>query len=141
MIFPLIFAEIRRRPEMYLPAATLDAASSFVMGYDAAVNGGLLWAFREWLIPQLNHGNNLAWPVLVQELIDRRSLDSMTDNRPPAVNNQQAAIENLFAIIETFLRERDQANGTRRIFASYERWINEQEWYDPASPSWIPPTE
>ena len=45
--------------EGYL-AVTYDTAVSFLLGYDAAVNGGLLFAFREWLVTDLKEGGNLS---------------------------------------------------------------------------------
>ena len=132
MNLPPIFAELRKRPEMYLPAVTYETAVSFLLGYDAAVNGGLLFAFREWLVTRLKEGGNLSWPVLVREVIERRALASA---------DQRAAVDGLFSTVETFLHERNQVGGARRIFAAYERWLQEQDWYGPSSPDWIPPAK
>ena len=138
MPLPQILAKVRKCPGMFLPAVTYDAAASFVMGYDIAVHGGLLWAFREWLIPQLNGGSNMAWPGLVQMLMERRTPTSEAAKKEPPVKHQAAAVEFLLATIETFLHERDHMDGAHRIFASYERWLKEQDWYGPSSPHWIP---
>jgi hypothetical protein len=130
MAFPPIFAEVRKAPGMFLPATTYEAAASFVQGYDTATDGGLLLGFREWLIPRLDGGNNLGWPRLVLEIMQLKK---------PAAEDPQAAIEHLFNTIEAFLDERGQRGGARRIFATYERWLQKQDWYDSSSPHWIPP--
>src|SRR5690606_7613147 len=111
------------------------AAVSFVLGYDAAINGGLLWAFREWLICKLGDGNNLSWPSLVLELIGK-SASSVPPLRSP--DHHRAAIDTLFGTIAEFLAARDAGNGARRIFADYENWLKGQDWYGPTSPDWIP---
>ena len=140
MSFPPIFAQIRKRPEMYLPAATYEAAVSFVLGYDTAVSGGLLLGFREWLITQLDDGNNLWWPALVLLVIEQPAIMSVSGEKSPTADEQRAALEGLFNTIETFSRERSQRGGIRRIFAAYEGWLHKQEWYDASSADWIPPS-
>jgi hypothetical protein len=140
MTFPPIFADIRKRPEMYLPAATYEAAVSFVAGYNAAFDGGLLIGFREWLITQLNEGNNLAWSELVLDSLQQRALGSVTGEKPSTEAAHRAALEGLFNTLEAFFQERSQYDGARRIFAAYEGWLQKQEWYKPSSPQWIPPS-
>jgi hypothetical protein len=139
MTFPPIFAELRKRPGMYLPAVTYEAAVSFVAGYDAALNGGLLWAFHEWLVTQVREGANRSWPALVRELIERSRRQSGPGEGSHTTDDHEAAIDGLLSTIETFLHERSQVDGARRIFVAYERWLQEQEWYGPSSPIWIPP--
>ena len=141
MTFPPIFVELRKRPEMYLPSVTYETAVSFVLGYDAAVNGGLLLAFREWLVTKLKEGGNLSWPVLVLEVTGRRMVVPGSGENSCATDDHRAAVDDLFSTIETFLRERSQVSSARRIFASYERWLQEQDWYGPSSPLWIPPSK
>lgn len=133
-MLPPVLAEVRKRPGMYLPVTTYEAAVAFVLGYDSAINGGLLWGFREWLIVRLAEGNNLAWPGLVLELIRSRSASSAG---PQSSDEQRAAVESLLAIIEEFLSERDRVGGGRRIYAIYEQWLQSQDWYGPSSPDWL----
>lgn len=136
MTLPSVLADVRARPGMYLPATTYEAAVAFVLGYDAAINGGLLWAFREWLICKVGDGNNLSWPSLVLELVGKTSSsDSRTQLR--ALDDHRTAIDALFGIISEFLEDRDRANGVRQIYAAYENWLRSQDWYDPSSPDWI----
>lgn len=136
MTLPPVLANVRKRPEMYLPFVTYEGVVSFVLGYDAAVNGGLLWAFREWLVTKLSGGNNLSWPALVLRDIGREDA-SVSGKALQTAEDHRAAIESLFDTIETFLDERDQPAGARRIYAAYEQWLQHQDWYGPSSPDWL----
>jgi hypothetical protein len=138
MTCPQILLDLRKRPEMYLPVVTYEAAASFVLGYDAALQGGLLLGFREWLVTQLKQGSNLSWSVLALELIRQRAPESISVNTSPMTDNHSAAVDGLLSTIETFLRERNQTGGARRIFATYGQWLEQQDWYGPSSPDWIP---
>ncbi len=138
MTCPQIFLDLRKRPEMYLPAVTYDAAASFVLGYDAALQGGLLLGFREWLVTQLNQGSNMSWSVLALELIRQRAPASISGNTSLITDNHSADVDGLMSTIEAFLRERSQTGGARRIFAAYGQWLEQQDWYTPSSPDWIP---
>jgi hypothetical protein len=64
-----LFKDVRKRPSMYLPHPTYEAAQALVLGCDAALADGALWAFREWLIPKLDDGNNLSWPALASDVV------------------------------------------------------------------------
>lgn len=135
MSLPPELANVRRRASMYLPAVSYDAAAAFVLGYDAATQGGLLVGLREWLIVKLQDGNNLAWPALILDLLRRTgSHESATEGA------EKRAIEFMFVTLEQFFSERDARGGIRRIYAMYEAWIRQQEWYTPSSPDWIPQT-
>ena len=106
---------------------------AFVNGYDSAVGGGLLTSFREWLIPRVGYGNNLAWTALVDELRKRGS-----KGKQNAGSVERDEIEFIFTTLEAFLAEREAPDGLRRILLVYEAWLREQEWYGPDSPHWIP---
>ena len=124
MTLPTVLAELKKRPGMYLPTNTYEAAVAFLLGYDAALKGGLLWAFREWLIIELKEGNNLSWPALVEILV-RRQVGVPT----PESANQ--AIDLLFVTVDEFLRDRNKINGARTIYATYELWLKDQDWQEP----------
>jgi hypothetical protein len=124
---------------MYLPVVTYDAAASYVMGFDAALNGGLLLGFREWLIPQLDMGNNLGWPALVFEFVSRQG--DIAKEKSSGVDQGHVVVEALFTIIENFVQAHSQRGGTRRIFVAYDQWLRRQEWYGPSSADWLPPME
>jgi len=138
MNYPAVFAEVRKRPGMHLPSATFEAAASFVLGYDAAVSGGLLLGFREWLVTELNEGSNLSWPALARDLVQRRLRASASAGAPIGADEQSASVDCLFGIIEAFLEQRSRPGGARRIFAAYEQWLEAQDRYGPSSPDWIP---
>ena len=134
MSLPEVLANLRKRPGMYIRPATYDTAVAFVDGYDAAARRGLLVGFHEWLVVKLGGGNNLAWPALVSDLMQRTT--AVKELKTP--DDHKAAIEFLFATLEQFLDERDEWSGMRRIYVAYERWLRRQDWYGPSSPSWIP---
>jgi hypothetical protein len=133
MTLPPELANVRKRPSMYLPAVSYDAAATFVLGYDAATQGGLLVGLREWLIVKLQDGNNLSWPSLILELMRRTDSYELTTE-----DAHKRAIEFMFVTLERFLAERDARSGLRRIYLLYESWLRQQEWYTPSSPDWMP---
>lgn len=134
MSLPEVLANLRKRPSMYINPATYETAVAFVNGYDAAIRRGLLVGFHEWLVVKLDNGNNLAWPSLVSDLIQRTN--TVKELKSP--DDHKAAIEFLFATLDQFLDERDEFMGLRRIYNAYERWLRRQDWYGPSSPHWIP---
>jgi hypothetical protein len=129
MSLPPAIARIKDRPGMYLRVNTFDVVVSFIDGYNAAVSGGLLVGLREWLIVRIDGANNLAWSELVLFAL----------GNPEVRGDQAALINGLFDILEEFMAVREGPDGLRRIYAAYEKWLERQEWYTPASPSWIAP--
>jgi hypothetical protein len=134
--FREIFERLRARPGMYFQQPTYNTAVAFVLGFDSACMGGVLVGFREWLIPKVGDGNNLAWPGLVVRL-------ALPDAPDPAravsstPQTEKQAIEVLFRSIFEFDDARSKPNGLRQIYADYERWLRQQEWYNDKSPQWI----
>jgi hypothetical protein len=110
---------------------TLDGVVAYISGYDAALSGGFLIGFREWLITRLEYGNNLTWDGLVGEFLKIE----------PSCKDAGVAIERLFSLLEQFLDMRNTHNGMRRIFAEYEQWLHGQEWYTPKYPGWLKPRD
>jgi len=126
MGLPPLIEALRSRPGMFVNPQTLDVITAFLRGYDAALYGGLLIGFREWLIVRSDGGNNLAWEALARDLLGKNLL-----------GDEMKAIEMLFGLLEEFTNARDMPDGLRRIYMNYERWLREQEWYTPQSPQWI----
>jgi hypothetical protein len=120
---------------MWVPAASYDTVIAFVAGYDEALSGGLLVGFREWLIVEIQDGNNLSWSGLIREVIRRSGKMSMDSLQP---EDHAAAIELLFLTIEEFLTERDRRDGLHRIYLAYDEWLRQQTWYKPSHPHWLP---
>src|SRR4051794_6854569 len=118
MGLPPLIEALRSRPGMFVNVETFDVVTAFLCGYDAALHGGLLVGFREWLIVRSDGGNNFTWDGLVRGLIGENSLSDETK-----------AIELLFCLLEEFTDVRDARDGLRRILMSYERWLRKQEWY------------
>lgn len=116
---------------MYLPVPSYDAVVAYVLGYDAATQGGLLVGFREWLIVKLQDGNNLSWPALLLQLEQREQGFRPQTSAPEKAEMRAAEFMN--ATLEQFVSERDARGGLRQIYAAYEAWLRQQQWYTPAS--------
>lgn len=114
-----LFANVHRRPLMYLPDAGFAASTSFVVGCDSATAGALLTGFTPWLATLAGCGDNLVWWALVLQLTPPagpkhpRQLDPEVDAR---------AVVTLFDLLDEFLELRDEPDGLGRIFAAYEQW-------------------
>ncbi len=121
---------------MYVTEETYSAVANLVFGYDLACEGGVLLGFREWLIPRVRTGNNLSWDRLVLYLAFPGSKEPAQVATANAAN-QRHAIDELFRLIDEFDTERSDHDGLRRIFATYERWLRTQSWYEPDHPTWI----
>ena len=132
MSLPYDLDEVRHRPSMYLPSPHFDVAAAYVMGIDAACNGGFLEGFREWLIPMVNSGNNLAWTELVLRIAFPQT------NNPRDLIHQSSdsaiAIECLFHCLEEFLTTKQQDKGLRFIHERYQKWLRSQDWYSSSEP-------
>jgi len=136
--FRTIFENVRARTGMYIQDATYRAAAAFVLGYDIASEGGVLVGFREWLIPQVSGGNNLAWSALVLHVAFPEALDpdAIVASSP---ETERHAIDVLFRLIGEFDDVRKERDGLRKVYLDYERWLRAQDWYDSESPQWIEP--
>jgi hypothetical protein len=63
-------ADVMRRPEVY-GIRTLEQATAFFTGFDAATEFTVLEGFREWLSRNGGDGPNLTWAVQVSRLVGR----------------------------------------------------------------------
>ena len=133
--FPDGLARASSRLGMHLQRVDYPTASALVEGYNLAVNGGLLFGFREWLIVKANGGNNLAWSQLVLEVafpevaLRRAALQTQEGN--------DKAVNAMFNLLDDFLAFRSRPEGAREVFLTYERWLRRQAWYEPSSPVWF----
>lgn len=117
-----IFERVRTRTGMYLWEETYAAASSFVMGYDLACQGGVCVGFREWLVMRVGQGSNLAWPALVLDV----AFPSKGDPEKALVGPEahRHAIDVLFGLLAEFDEQvASKHDGLREVFAAYERWL------------------
>lgn len=120
---------------MFFREPTFPVAAALLLGYDLALEGGLLSGFREWLIPRANAGNELSWEDLVLQL----AFPAANDPYAALVDDETNvhAIGVLFELVASFLEERQASDGVRRILMTYEGWLRSQRWYQPGHPAWI----
>ncbi|MEU7947361.1 hypothetical protein AB0C50_22010 [Micromonospora taraxaci] len=106
---------------------SFNSVAAFVLGFDAATNGGLLSGFREWLIVRINDGNNLAWPALAGRLL---AVDCPHGDpgRVCADCGDQGGFE-LLGVLDEFLAIKEERNGLAKIFDAYLEWLKKQQWY------------
>lgn len=109
------------------------SACTFVAGYDAATDYAALEGFREFLIPQLDGGNNLVWWALTRHIV----LGGC--NEPLDEDADKAATDGLFRLLDEFLALRDQNGGMLRIYDDYLTWLKGQNWYGKLQHFVIPP--
>lgn len=127
--------QIRKYPDLHLPDRNYVSAVAFLLGYDAAYEGGLLDGFREWLVVQNDAPNNLTWPALLLHVAlpnDGEPMESI--KQLPKAN--QRAFDLLFDSLFEFLEAKRKINGLRDVFLAYESWLRKQSWYDANSPDW-----
>jgi hypothetical protein len=107
---------------MFLVDETYAAASSFVLGYDLACEGGVCVGFREWLVMRVGAGSNLGWPGLVLDV----AFPSMGDpwKALASAEAHRHAIDTLFSLLAEFDEKvRSRTDGLREVFTAYERWL------------------
>ena len=129
MTLPPAIDAVRRRPGMFVTPLTFDCVVAFLTGYDIALSDGFLVGFREWLITRLDYGNNLAWPGLVEKMLEGEMIPK----------DESRSIERQFALLDEFIDVRDSRDGLRRIFVEYEQWLHRQDWYTAGHPGSLDP--
>ena len=113
-----LFENVRKRTGMYVLRETYEAVAAFVLGYDAACEGGPLLGFREWLVLRLGSGANLAWPALVLQIAFPEAEDPETELSNPSADRR--AIDTLFDLIAKFDEVRSQPDGLKTIFSAID---------------------
>jgi hypothetical protein len=108
---------------MYVGKATYECVSSYVLGFDAALEGAVLIGFREWLVVRLGLGNNLTWQSLVLSAAFPAALDP--EAMLVSAQAHQHAIDTLFASIDTFEEERAK-QGLVSILSTHRDWVEKQ---------------
>lgn len=100
---------------MYVRGEAYTDFCNFITGYDAATSYFLLEGFREWLIVQLGEESSLAWPGLVEMVVER--------DAPPHLHSDTdynaLKVEALFRLLDEFLELREKRNGLAKIFSDY----------------------
>jgi hypothetical protein len=122
-----LFAEMHRRPQLYGLDGSYHDYCTFLLGFDAGNDGGLLTGFTESLVPRVGAGDNLTWTSLVLHLAFPGRTAGWRDEA--AGNGRQTAVDLLFALLDEFLERRSAAGGTAAIFDEYLTWRKAQSWY------------
>lgn len=109
-----------KRPDSYLPNATLGSVCGYVQGFDAARNGGLLVGLHQWLVVKHDGPNNVHWSWRMSALARKNVGESASENE---------AIAEFAALMAQFLSYR-RKKGLTTIFYEYARWLLSKSWYD-----------
>lgn len=117
-----LFQSVAHRPHVHGLDGSYEGAVAFVLGFDAATEGGVLCGLREWLIVRTGGGNNLAWPALIARAIKDES---------PGEAAAGTRSARLFGLLDEFFEERAGPNGLLRIHGRYIEWLRKQDWFRP----------
>ena len=123
------------RTSMWVFPGNYDSVAAYLSGFDAALDGGFLHGFREWLIVRADGCNNLGWPTIVAYVI-------FPDHDDPVAALHASESNDGFARKElhrlyTEYRADVRQHGLRGIFHEYEKWLHRQSWYDEGSPQYL----
>lgn len=133
---PPVIERLRRSQSTFFVPMTFNTCVSFLLGFNSAQEGGLLFGFREWLIVKLGEELNAAWPAFIIKLALRSGRTSFDPDEQSEEN-----VAYLLDTLDTFLAERSTYTGARAIFLRYDDWLRTQEHYDEDSPIWVPRQE
>ena len=121
--FGLSLDNLRKNPAGYLPEKSFVAVVSFLLGYDASCQGGLLLGFHEWLVVRQNFGDNLHWSATVL-FLSFPAAESLDDARMKSREEPDIAIGTLFDLISEFSGIRQKRNGLQEIFSQHKKWMD-----------------
>ncbi len=114
---------------MYVSPGSLENVFAYLSGLDTAT--GCLTGFREWLVPRLEEGNNLAWPGVVRMLFKLESIDDSD------------AIVRLGELLNEFYVFTCEGGASHRcltrVYLRYHAWLLSRPWYGPDWPGYIAP--
>lgn len=110
-----------KHPEMFVERPSLDSIVAFLQGFDSALEGHVLLGFREYLIPKLDYGNNLAWFQLFQRFaaVNHSGSDSPCS---------QIVLTLLNKTLQDFWFERAGEDGLQHILKNHSHWVQSQSW-------------
>ncbi|MFI6848419.1 hypothetical protein OG535_18895 [Kitasatospora sp. NBC_00085] len=106
------FANVAKRPGMFIGRSSFDGLTAYLEGYDqhARRHGGPgLDGWRDWLVARRGRDCNHAWPGQVRHIAMPEGWDSW-ELSPEA---EERVIKVLFELLDEFLTERDPAIGVR----------------------------
>ncbi|AVT39129.1 hypothetical protein [Plantactinospora sp. BB1] len=114
-----LFADIRRRPGMWLIRADFASVVSFVDGCNEGNARALLTGFQPWLVTRAGCLDNHLWWSIVAHLTEPVGAKNVRDLGPEL---DARAVETLFDLLDEFLELRDEHDGLRRVYAVHEEW-------------------
>ncbi|GAA3844645.1 hypothetical protein GCM10022403_090680 [Streptomyces coacervatus] len=100
-----LIENIRDRPGMYGLDGTYYPTAMLVLGIDLGTSGRLLDGFREWLLARKGEESSFMWMLLVLE--DAFPGTGIHHWKSLTENQQQPAVDHLFALLIEFLTERE----------------------------------
>ena len=119
--FEAMVAFLCERPDMFVGRTDYWQVCAYLLGFDAARNGGPLIGLQPWLVLKAGEGNNLAWPWLAHQLISR---DAAHADR----SEDEQDIRSLGRLLAEFFEYR-RANGLTKVFHEYAKWVRRRSWY------------
>ncbi|WP_405431258.1 hypothetical protein [Micromonospora sp. NBC_00617] len=114
-----LFANIRKRPRMWLIREDFASVVAFIEGCNQANAGTLLTGFQPWLVTQAGCLDNHVWWSTVAHLAESTGPKDVGDMDPDL---DARTVESLFDLLDEFLELRDERDGLNRIFAAHEQW-------------------
>lgn len=107
------WAEVARRPGMFIGRSTLTGLEAFLEGYHqhSLRHGGPgLSGWRDWLMDRRGEHCSHAWPGQVRHLALRDGWDGPdgSDGRGLSTDQEQHVIKVLFELLDQFLAEREE---------------------------------
>ncbi|MFI7060641.1 hypothetical protein ACIBL3_06640 [Kribbella sp. NPDC050124] len=105
------WAEVAKRPAMFLGRTTLTGLEGYLFGYDAHAHrhGGLgLDGWTDWLVARMGRECNHGWNGKVRHL----ALGDKWESWELPADQEQQVIKVLFDLLDEFLAEREM-KGTR----------------------------
>lgn len=102
------FANVAKRPGMFIGATTLVGLEGYLYGYHAHSqrHGGPGLNWREWLVHRGKRDCNHDWSGLVRHIALPEGWGAKL-----APDQEERAIKMLFELLDEFLAERDAAEG------------------------------
>jgi hypothetical protein len=124
-----LIRHVCKRPGIYVGPGTLPGVCAYLVGLDTAT--GCLTGFREWLIPRVDGGNDLAWPGLVDRLLGSEDVNQ---------DQRLARLGELIAEFYEFTREHGGSRGDlTRVYVRYHAWLLNRPWYWEGAPGYVAP--
>lgn len=122
-----LLRQVRRRPGMFFGRSDVnfDKLVAFLVGLDLGARGGLLNGFREYLILRLGEESSLWWPALAIKVTAPGAAP-----RPDTHDDDRAAVDGLFDLLDEFLAEFPEGHSRSRLFQEYFLWKQQLSFFN-----------